>query len=144
MKDDFSEKYFYFRDFKVIASDLVKAKMASSELLEKKKILNIKDYSYKNEDFLRLSRVGGVVTFAFGTPAPVGEEAPPGLWVEQDQFVIRKIRLPSRAEIGAEKHTGFSKGLFFPKTRFVKWDNKQVQINTLAVAPRTKENFVRF
>ena len=34
------------------------------------------------------------MTFAFGKPASIGpasieEEAPPGLWVEQDQFVIK-------------------------------------------------------
>ncbi len=145
LDDEFIEKYFHFRNSHNMAENLVQMRIALPEVLEKKKIVNLKNYSYRSEDFLRLSRTGGVVTYAFGSASPALEEAaPPGLWIEQDQFVLRKIRLPSQVEISADKHSAFSRGLIFPKVRLVRWENKQIQINTLSVVSKARDFFPNF
>ena len=99
------------------------------------------DYTYEPEKFVRLSRFGGVVNYAFGTPTPPGATTKnSGLWVEQDQFLIRKLILPSQVELVAEAYSNYAKGLVFPKQRTISFGSEVVQIKTLSVTARTNLN----
>jgi hypothetical protein len=120
--DDFLEKYLNFRNPEVFANNLAQLKIIphggySKRILAKKG----EDVKYEPESWVRYSRTGGVVNYAFGTPTPEDDKnGNPGLWIEQDQFVIRKIRLPSQVEMTADNYNQFAKGLYYPRTRTVR------------------------
>jgi len=76
---------------------------------------DLKDIKYEPEPNVRLGRVAGTVTYAYGTPAPITGPLPPGLWIEQDLFVVRKFRAGPDAEFTADDVTEFSKGLWYPR-----------------------------
>ncbi len=134
ISDDFFEKYFHFRNPDSFANSLVALKIVPTSIFNKKVARTAKDFDYQPENFLRLSRVGGVINYAFGTPSsPESKEGEPGLWIEQDQFVVRKLKLPSHAEVTAERHSQYARNLIFPRKRNVLWDNNSVQIQTLTV-----------
>lgn len=129
---DFFERFFHVRQFENWTQYLTQNKMAGPSLLTKKPF--VKDQKYVRENFLRLSRCSGVVCYAFGQPTPTeSEELTPGLWIEQDQFLIRKFRLPSQAEIEANNYNDYAKNLHFPRQRTVRWDNKTVEINLISI-----------
>jgi hypothetical protein len=140
ISEDFLEKYFHFRSPEAFANSLIALKIVPIAIFNKKPIRSMKDFEYQPEQFIRLSRVGGVIDYAFGTPSnPNSKEGEPGLWIEQDQFVIRKLKLPSHAEITAEKHSQYSRGLMFPRKRTISWDNSSVQIQTLTVIRKSRQ-----
>lgn len=85
---------------------------------------------------VRLARIAGGVAYAFGPPTPAGvTPALPGLWVEQDQFVIRKLRLPSEAEVRADQYQSYPRFQHQPKQIQVRWDSHMVRINSTKVVP---------
>jgi len=84
-------------------------------------------FTYKEEPFVRLSRTGGVVAYAFGAPS-TQESLHPGLWIEQDAFVIRKIKFAESSEVEFLDFTDAGKGFRYPKRKIVKWGDKEVAI----------------
>jgi|SRR6185312_10933316 len=145
LTQDFIEKYFHIRKGETLANDLVRMKIVPASILYKHPVRSTKDVEHVNENFIRLSRVGGVVTYAFGAPsAPDTSDLSPGFWIEQDQFVLRKFRLPDQVEVSADKYTSYSRNLWYPRTRTVHWGANQVTIQTLSVFGRTKDAFAKF
>lgn len=130
ISDDFFEPFFHFRYSKNIKSHMVAQNIAPAVSLRSEP----HKYSQKkplpeSEPYVRLSRVGGVVTYGIGTPTPVsGNDAYPGVWIEQDQFLIRKIRLPSQLEVSADQYKNFSKGLWLPRERMISWPGQSAKI----------------
>ncbi len=61
----------------------------------------------------------------------------PGLWIEQDKFVISKIGLP-KAMVVAEDYAEFSKNLLFPKNRHVKYGQYETTISVVGLSFRSK------
>jgi hypothetical protein len=101
---------------------------------EKKLPKDVKDFHLESEPFARLGRVGGVVTYAYGTPAPTDGAAAPGLWIEQDQFNIRKLRTPDQSEVFLNDYGSFSKGLVFPKSQTFNFDNHTATVRVLRIS----------
>lgn len=128
---DFFESYFHFRRSKVIKPRLVAHKIAPPESLKSEN----HRYSEKNpnrpeESYLRLGRSGGVVTYTIGKPTPVGaSEQSPGLWIEQDQFNVRKIRFESGTEVIANAYQKHSRDAWFPGELQVSWNKHSAKIN---------------
>ncbi|WP_413576288.1 hypothetical protein ACLVWU_18055 [Bdellovibrio sp. HCB290] len=136
--DDFLEKYLNFRSPEIFANSLASMKIipagSYSKRLSARKAEEIK---YEPENWVRYSRTGGVVNYAFGTPTPEDEKNNnPGLWIEQDHFVIRKIRLPSQAEMTADNYNQFAKGLFYPRARTIRWGNNTATIRLISASAR--------
>jgi hypothetical protein len=140
VSDDFFERYFHFRRTESFANQLISLKMINSSVFNKK---TQKPTEYQAEPFIRLSRTGGVVNYALGQPTPAeAASLNPGVWIEQDQFIIRKLRLPSEAEISAERHSSFARGLTFPRKRTLRWGGNLVTLQTLNVLGKpTLTNF---
>jgi hypothetical protein len=93
-----------------------------------------KDKSALPQSGVRLSRTRGTVAYAFGKPTPVGElEQSPGLWIEQDKFLVRQIRFNSGSTTVADEYSDYSKNLKFPKTRTVSWKNYTVPIRVISI-----------
>ena len=143
LNEDFIEKYFNFRSAESLAQTLASLKIVPSNVMNKKPVRISKEADYQVENFVRLSRVGGVVTYALGSVLE-SENTKPGFWIEQDQFLIRKFRLPSQVEVSADRYNNYSRGLSFPGTRNVKWDNYQVTIQTISVKAVGKEALSAF
>ena len=57
----------------------------------------------------------------------------PGLWIEQDQFVVRKVRLPTQALITTEDYTRHPENLWLPRTRNLSWGPNSLQMHVSSV-----------
>lgn len=141
---DFIERYFHFRKPDSFANSLIQMKVVPGTFTVKKPVRNTKEVEYSPENYVRLTRSGGAVNFAIGTPTPAGQSTEnPGFWIEQDSFVLRKFRLPSQAEVTADKFSVYSRGFHYPRTRLVQWDNNQITIQTLSVTGKGKDAFAQ-
>lgn len=129
-----TEEKKYFMRWKVLPSDALREKRSPKDL---------KDLSYLNESFVRLGRVSGVITYAYGNPTPVGARPLPGLWIEQDGFVIRKMRSPEGAEFYGNDYAPYSKNLWFPRNQVIYFDNHLVSIKILKVSAIETNNEVK-
>lgn len=137
LSSDWWMPFFHFRFSKNMIPKMAEMGLLApdtAETADNKEQLS--DYSTEAESFLRLSRSGGSVNYAFGTPSMV-EARPllPGLWVEQDRFVIRKLRLPSEAVVTASDYQNYPRFQHLPKQTQVNWDNHSVKINLIKVLP---------
>lgn len=147
ISEDFLECFFNFRNPESFASALAHQKIIPSGAFSRRtsgKTGN--DFKHESEDWVRYSRSGGVVNYALGAASPSEVAANnPGIWIEQDQFVIRKLRLHSQAEIIADNYNQFAKGLYYPKTRTVRWGNNtaNIQLTSVTVKPKTSSNLLQ-
>ena len=135
---DFFEDIFHFRTFESIAEELVRDGILPQKALAKEpKIRNLKEAVGNKEPFIRLSRTGGSITYGIGKPTPTDSAPLPGVWVEQDRFHIKRLRLPSLAEVFADDYADYGRGLSFPKARLVNWGANSVSIRTIKVSAIT-------
>jgi len=67
----------------------------------------------------RLSRADGRVVYAIGTPSD--SHLHPQFWIDQDEFVVRKIRLPNGIEIALSDITQVMPDFFVAKTQTITW-----------------------
>jgi hypothetical protein len=143
LNEDFIEKYFHIRKPESFAQALNQMKIVPANVMGKRALRSLKSVDNNPEPFLHLSRTGGVVSYMFGQ-ASVDSALNPGFWFEQDQFVLRKFRLPSQAEVSADRYSTYPRGFNFPRTRTVRWENNQVTIQTVAVSPKPSDAFGKF
>ncbi len=141
--EDFLERYFHLRNTDSLANVLTQMKLVPANVMAKKTLRTVKDADNQPENFIRLSRTGGTITYAIGSPSMEDQDLP-GFWIEQDQFVLRKFRLPTKVEVTADKYSSYSRGLMYPRTQVVRWGNNQVTIQTISVSGRTKEAWAQF
>jgi hypothetical protein len=134
ISEDFLEKYFNFRATDQLASTLMNLKILPTNAFAKKPLpKNLENIKYESEDFVRLSRAGGVPNYAFGTPSPMDGAGNPGFWIEQDQFLVRKFRLPSQVEVTADNYNQYARGINYPKVRTIRWGENTVTIRLIGV-----------
>lgn len=138
LSEDFLEKFLNFRSGELFATSLAHNKIIPAGAYNKKSApKNAADFKYEPESWVRYSRTGGVPNYALGTPTPAGQDAGnPGVWIEQDLFVVRKVRLPSQVEMTADNYNQFAKGLYYPRARTVRWGNNTVNIRLINVSSR--------
>lgn len=72
---------------------------------------------------VKLSRADGVISFLIGQPSE--QNLNPQVWIGQDDFVVRKIRTPSAAEISLSQITSFPKEIFIAKAQTITWQTTQ-------------------
>jgi hypothetical protein len=138
LSEDFLEKYFHFRTTEHLATALMQIKVLPPSALAKKPLpRNVEAIKYEPEDFVRLSRTGGVVNYAYGVPSATDANPNPGIWIEQDQFLIRKLRLPSQVEVTADNYNPYARSLNFPKNRTVRWGQNAVTIRLIGISAKT-------
>ncbi|MDZ4678234.1 MAG: hypothetical protein SGI74_12085 [Oligoflexia bacterium] len=105
-----------------------------AEALREKRISkDLKEIKVETENFVRLGRVSGAVTYTYGKLTPVNSPATPGLWIEQDAFVIRKMRSPSGAEFFGNNYLAYLKNLWFPRNQTITFDNHTVEVRVTRV-----------
>lgn len=122
----FAEPFFFYRNSQDLKTALLQKKLAPAQAFKKRPTFKTKQELDKwNEPFLGLSRFKGSVTYVLGFAAQ--NSAQPGIWIEQDRFVVRKIKLSQDAEISVESVSELSKSLSYPKTKIYTWQNGSVQ-----------------
>jgi hypothetical protein len=141
---EFFERFFHLRQLESAAPMLKALGVAPESALDKKPVHRRADeFRYEPEPYVRFARTAGIVAWAYGEPSDAaGTKRPAGLWIEQDQFVIRKLRFNEAAEVIASDYQGYAKGLRFPRSRQVRWAGNEVSIRLVSVglkANATKE-----
>ena len=134
MGDDWLEPLLHFRNGKYFRSRLVNLRVLPPETLRDRPPLNSEGApDYEPPSFIRLARVGGGVSWAIGLPPTVGNA--PTVWMEQDQFVLRKYRAANGTILRADGYAKFDDGLWYPKSIGYTFGGGKytVQINTLGV-----------
>ena len=117
------EKVLIFKKTEQIKQFLVQQGILKEEEINSvnfKKIPGNSGFQYQPELFIRLGRVDGGISYIFG-PKPRNENPVPGLWVEQDQFFVRKIRNIQGDEIQFDKITTFSRNTRWTKVLEYFW-----------------------
>ncbi len=120
---DFFEPYLFFRTSAKYLEHFVKAKiLPPSAARERPRIGNIATYKPTPEVGVRLGRAAGAVAWVFGEPTPVdAKNAFPGAWIEQDSFLLRKIRHMSQSEMTLGEHAPSGGGLRLARERSIVW-----------------------
>lgn len=136
MGNDMFEGLFHFRNSQKMRTWLAeKSVIPAAAAAAPKKITDLKEVSHEDEPFLNLSRFDGFVVFAVGELTPEGaEQKNPGLWIDQNQFFVRRIRFPSQLEVRATKYKKFDQNFWFPQSREVSMGSHRISITTTRVA----------
>ncbi len=138
--EEWLEPLFHFRNSRYFRSRLVNLKVAPQESLKDRPPLSSevdpKEVKYEPPSFIRLSRVGGSVTWAIGQNPSAGDS--PTLWLEQDQFVLRKYKSLNQVVLNAGDYSKYDDNFFYPRTRTYQFSGFTVQVQTVKVQPALK------
>jgi hypothetical protein len=134
------ERVFFIKNTEALMKFLVQQGVVGEEIFKSQNFKKTTGpnprFQYMPENFLRLGRVGGGVTYIFG-PQPKSDQTTPGFWVEQDQFNILKLRSQSGEEMRASKAITYSRGARWPKEMSYAWMNggssAQAQVQIIGV-----------
>lgn len=142
---DYMEYLFHFRYSKKVKPKIVAMGIAPAESLKNRPIYledkseNMKPFPRQN--FLRLSRSGGVINYAIGIPTPPNQsEDNPGIWIEQDRFHITKIRNKNSSTVDATQYTRYPRKFWFPKQRTYSWAGGAVPSQIISIRPLPRSN----
>ena len=123
---EFLEPYLHHRSAAKYIDLLILNKMLPAAAAKERPRVTVSQGKVHTEIGVRLARSGGVITWAFGEPTPIGAAREfPGAWVEQDAFHLRKMRLASQVEMTLQNHKRFPGGIHLPQERTITWPNPQ-------------------
>lgn len=139
---EFFERIFHLRQIDNVPPVMAALGLQLAPVLEKKPVPRKSDeFRYTPEPLVRFARTGGIVAWAYGESAPSdGARRPGGLWIEQDQFVVRRLRFPESAEVIASDHESYPRGLRFPRQRIVRWGGHEVSLRLLSATTKQGSN----
>lgn len=130
--EDWLEPFLHFRTSKYFRSRLVNLKVTNAESLRDRAPLNSEGPPvYEAPSFIRLSRTGGSVSWAIGMNPNVG--VGPTIWVEQDQFVVRKFRGANQTVFRADNYSKYGESMWYPRNLAYTFGNYTIQATTLSV-----------
>jgi hypothetical protein len=132
----FIEGAFHARSGKGFLTTLVHAGVLPASFLKERPRANkVEQIQHNPEPEVRLGREAGAVAWIFGNPSPVEGRLNPQVWIEQDLFNVRKIRLPDESEIAAERYSAYPGGLRLPRERTYTWNDNVVTVRLVSVRP---------
>lgn len=128
---DFFEPIFFIKSQQKLVPYIISTGVVGSDLQNSSNFQKQKDlFIHTPEPFVRLGRTAGVVAYIISGSTGL-ETKLPGLWIEQDQFLLRKIRNSKKTEMSVEKWGNYSRGWKLPKERSFAWDDKTAAIKLL-------------
>ncbi len=134
LSPEFIEPFLHARSGRSFLNLLVRARIIPASLLnERPRIQKPEQANHAPEPLVWLGRTSGVVAWIFGEPSPVNGPANPAVWIEQDAFLIRRLRFPSEAELFADNYSTYARDLKFPRERTVNWKGGSVHIRVVSV-----------
>lgn len=135
MSLEFTEPFIHARSGKGFLSLLVRSRIVAPSILqEPPRITKVELARPQPDPHIWLGRTAGVVTWVFGEPTP--PQAPktnPAAWIEQDAFVLRRLRFPTDAEFSADQYSNFAGSIRLPRERTLNWGDNSVFIRITAV-----------
>ncbi len=135
LTEEWFEPFFHFRNSKYFRSKLVNLKVAPQESLKDRNPLPAEgDLNYQPPNYIRLSRVGGALAWAIGLNPVNGGESPT-MWLEQDQFVLRKFKNLNKTVLRADDYAKYDDVFWFPRQRTYQFGGFTVQVSTVRVTP---------
>jgi hypothetical protein len=130
---DFFEPLFFIKSTQKLIPFIITTGIIGSELQDSHNFQRQKElFVHTPEPFVRLGRTGGSVSYVLSGVTGV-ETKIPGIWIEQDQFLLRKIRNKKDTEMNIEKWGSYSRGWKLPKERTYVWGEKSAQAKILDV-----------
>jgi hypothetical protein len=130
---DFLEPIFFMKSQQKLIPYLVSSGIVGPDIYNSSNFQKQKDhFIHMPENFVRLGRTGGVVAYIISGNNGI-EAKLPGLWIEQDQFLLRKIRNSKKTEMSVESWGNYSRGWKLPKERSFVWDDKSASVKMLDV-----------
>jgi hypothetical protein len=133
LSSEFFEPIFHFRTPEFAKSFLYKLNILPREGLQAPlRFSKPEQVQRQNENFVRLSRFDGTVNYAIG-PHPKSNSLLSGLWVEQDQFHIKKLRTPDQVEVIAQRYQRFANNLWLAQNREIRWGEYRAVIQVMGV-----------
>lgn len=91
---------------------------------------------------VRLSRAGGAISFAIGELSPINS-VKPQVWIDQELFEIKKLRLPSSAEITFDDYATY-KQIHYPRLKKIEWSGHSILIKVRQVTLKTAATLKSF
>ena len=89
----------------------------------------------------KLARTGGSISYFLGERTPISSETLlPGLWIEQDSFLIRRVRYPSQDEIQLDDYQ-VKNGLWVAVDRQYTWGTMKAKTSLISAKSITDNNF---
>ena len=131
---EFVEPLFHERDHERLMTRLVSHQFVPpwARKLPPPQFLNNQTV-FTPENFVSLEPFNGSVNYSIGVKKTTSGGQGPRLWVEQDSFVIKKIRLGSKVEFVNDSFQSFIYGLKLPAKQNINWENGTAQITLLKV-----------
>lgn len=134
LSPEFIEPFFHVRGGRGFLNLLVRSKIVPASFLnERPRVQKIEQVNHAPEPLVRLGRTSGVVAWIFGEPSQPNGPASPAAWIEQDAFLLRRLRFPSEAEVFADKFSTYARELKFPRERTLNWKDGSVNIRLVSV-----------
>ncbi len=137
---EFAERYSHERSGNEFLRALVRAGIVPQSFLKERPRFTIaredqaKKLETEGEPLVRLGRAGGVVNYVFGEPTPTeANKNLPGAWVEQDAFVLRRLRFPSQAEQTFDQYSLQAGTIRLPSQRVITWNDHTAVIRLISV-----------
>jgi hypothetical protein len=137
---EFIERYPHARSSIDFLDSLVRAQILPQSFLRERPHFTMANQNattkaeVAGEPLVRLGRTAGIVNYIFGEPTPVDTSKNlPGVWIEQDEFSLRRLRFPSQAEVTADQYALQAGTIRFPNQRVVTWNDHTAIIRTISV-----------
>jgi len=133
VSSEFFEPIFHFRTPEFAKSFLYKLQILPREGLQSPlRYSKPEQVQRQTENYVRLSRFDGTVNYAIG-PHPKSNNLLSGIWVEQDQFHIKKLRTPDQVEVIAQRYQRFANNLWLAQNREIRWGEFRAVIQVTGV-----------
>jgi hypothetical protein len=125
--DDWLEPFFHYRYSKNMRGRLVQLKIAPPESLREEAPLKADGPpDYTPPSFVRLSRLNGMVTWSVEKTPNSPDQ--PGIWIQQDQFVVNRVRVANKDSVDADDYVKYDGGFYAPRIRTYHWNDRNVVV----------------
>lgn len=141
---EFIEGVFHDRSSKSFLASLLRARIVPQSFSrDRTRPSKVEPLRHTPEPLVRLGRSAGVISWIMGEPSPIQGKANPAVWIEQDSFILRRLRFPSEAEVVAERISIYPNGLKFPRERTVTWENNSATIRVVSIKPTASASIAK-
>jgi hypothetical protein len=132
LSGEFYEPLLHYRSMRALLSKLISMQLVPTWA-----------GSPAQENFITLDRLKGSLVYVLGAGEAKNTQAPPQLWIEQDSFVIRKVRLGSQIEVEFDNIKNYGKEdekgrpaqpkIYQPDLQTIYWKNTTVLVQNTSV-----------
>lgn len=143
LTNDHFERLLFARSVQFWNMFLLQAKILPSSSLNKRVPRNLKEAEYSADPYTRISRLSGAIALQLGQLS-TNEKKWPALWIDQENFFLRQVRLDSDVEVLFDQHSQYTRQLTYPKSKTVRWGTNSISISVNSVSSRTKAQFQQF